>query len=863
MNTLNRTGIYQSAFAVALALTAGPVWAQSTTSPSGDVVMMKAFEVEELRDFADQAIIGTTPVSVSEIGKETIQKELGSRDIPMILNTTPSVFASGDSGGAGDARVNVRGFNQRNISVLINGVPSNDLENGWVYWSNWDGLGDSSSNIQMQRGLSNVTLPTPSVGGTMNILTDPASSAKGGIMKFEAGSDDFFKYGLTLNTGLLEDKFAVTGAIVVKRGDGYVRGTWTKGIAYYLGSTWIVNEKNRLELYAIGAPQQHGQRTFASNIAAYDAGYARSLGYTDADLAGALSNGPVDSGDAFNPNYAPVSSSYTGQQYYWGGLHSRHDDGYLNERENYFHKPQINLNWFSDISDTLKLSTVAYYSGGRGGGSGTLYNTATVYGFGSSSRAFAYYPNSDPLYGSAYNWDATIAANAGTTTVRGDRTKPAGQSLGILRNSVNNQDQYGVVSKLTMDFTDTLSGTVGVDWRTAEIDHFREIRDLLGGDYYIPASGQYSDFDTDAPMGLGDVVDYFNTNTVDWLGLFAQGQYTNGDLTAFGVYGYSSIEYGYTDHFRRASAGSSDEFSVNPGALDGHQIKGGVNYKFSGGFSAYVAGGWVSKVPNFDGVIDDITGTLIDPSNEKYTSGEVGVRWESADRKFNIAANIYFTEWRDRTLVDSGSDTNGDDYVVYLRGVDSDHSGVEIEAAYAPLDWLRFDFAAGLGDWTYTNDVAADARYVGSGLPASDSTVLYTKDLKVGDQPQTQLAYAVTFLPVDGLSIKVQGFWYDRYYSDFDPITRTDATDRGQVWEIPSVALYDLHINYSIPSFSKVFDVDVFAHVFNVFDEVYVRDATDNSSYEAVSSAPSHTAQRAEVFLGAPLTVNFGVKLKF
>ena len=68
---------------------------------------------------------------------------LGSQDIPMILNTTPSVYTTQQGGGAGDARINVRGFNQRNVAVMINGVPQNDMENGWVYWSNWDGVGDA------------------------------------------------------------------------------------------------------------------------------------------------------------------------------------------------------------------------------------------------------------------------------------------------------------------------------------------------------------------------------------------------------------------------------------------------------------------------------------------------------------------------------------------------------------------------------------------------------------------------------------------------------------------------------------------------------------------------------------------------
>ena len=319
--------------------------AQETTTealePDSPVVELEEFEVTSLKTFSDQAIPGETPVAFTELTKETIAAELGSRDIPLVLNTTPSVYATTDSGGAGDARVNVRGFNQRNVSIMINGVPTNDIENGWLYWSNWDGLGDVAATIQMQRGLSNVTLPTPSIGGTMNIITDPASSKAGGSVKLEAGSNGFLKGTLVLSTGLLKEKVAFTVGLVAKRGDGYARGTWVNGTGYYFGATVLINERNRIEMFVIGSPQQHGQRTFASNIAAYDANYARSLGYSEEDIAGALTQGPVDSGYAFNPNYAPVSTSYTGQQYLLGRQCTvREDAGFLNERSNYFTSPR-------------------------------------------------------------------------------------------------------------------------------------------------------------------------------------------------------------------------------------------------------------------------------------------------------------------------------------------------------------------------------------------------------------------------------------------------------------------------------------------------------------------------------------------
>ena len=92
-----------------------------------DVVSLS--DVEVLASRASE----TTPVAYTNVSKEEMEIRLGSQDIPMILNTTPSVYATQQGGGAGDARINIRGFNQRNVAVMINGVPQNDMENGWVY----------------------------------------------------------------------------------------------------------------------------------------------------------------------------------------------------------------------------------------------------------------------------------------------------------------------------------------------------------------------------------------------------------------------------------------------------------------------------------------------------------------------------------------------------------------------------------------------------------------------------------------------------------------------------------------------------------------------------------------------------------
>lgn len=124
-----------------------------------------------------------TPVAVSTIKATEIQEKLGSQEFPEILKSTPSVYTTKQGGGFGDSRINIRGFDQRNTAVMINGMPINDMENGWVYWSNWAGLSDVTSAMQVQRGLGSSKLAISSVGGTINVITKSADKRKVGLFQ--------------------------------------------------------------------------------------------------------------------------------------------------------------------------------------------------------------------------------------------------------------------------------------------------------------------------------------------------------------------------------------------------------------------------------------------------------------------------------------------------------------------------------------------------------------------------------------------------------------------------------------------------------------------------------------------------------
>ena len=161
--------------------TASIYYAQQTQDTVKDT---RSKDIEEviLRGVTDIAKDRKTPVAVSTIKAAQILERQGNQELVELLNTTPSVYATKGGGGFGDSQIVMRGFESRNIAVMVNGMPVNDMEGGTVYFSNWTGLSDVTSFMQVQRGLGSSKLAIASVGGTVNFLTRSADMKKGGVI---------------------------------------------------------------------------------------------------------------------------------------------------------------------------------------------------------------------------------------------------------------------------------------------------------------------------------------------------------------------------------------------------------------------------------------------------------------------------------------------------------------------------------------------------------------------------------------------------------------------------------------------------------------------------------------------------------
>jgi len=838
-----------------------------------------AVEMSELEVLASRAG-EKTAVAYTDVTKEEIALRLGSQDIPLAMNLVPSVYATNQGGGAGDARINVRGFNQRNVAVMINGIPVNDMENGWVFWSNWDGVADVTSSIQMQKGLSAQNLATPSIGGSMNIVTDAAALERGGSFKQEVGAWGFLKSTISYNTGqLMDDKLALSAALVRKTGEGYYTGTWTDAWAYFFGATYNLNEQHRFQFYALGAPQRHGQNLYRLNVASLDRKFAESLDDYNADISEIPECGRDCSGTGSSVSDAAAALLGDQQwQMYTEYTGKRHEENLINERENFFHKPQVALNHYFDINDKMNLISSAYWSGGMGGGTGTY--GSLEWDYSNVQRVVDY--------------DATIFEN-----------DSLGASSGILRNSNNRQTTLGLLSKLNYDVSSDLKAQVGLDYRTARIYHVKTIRDLLGGDYYMTSD---SEFDSDNGQGgLGDPIDYNFTNYVNWLGLFGQVEYSMNALKTYAMAGMTTVKYTHWNHFKDANnydysyvqakdasdldfveglgdatGGHANDLYIEADPITTYQVKGGVLYELGNALSFLnaipVVGkvyddtdvwfnfGLIDKAPIFDQVIQDWDAKMAtDPKNEKFTAFEFGLNAKSNDGLLAGKLNVYNTAWNDRIATKYVQNEDGDDDIIYLTGINQNHFGIETEFAAQINEMFRVDIGMGYGKWEFTDDATGTYR----NSDGTDATYNYAlKDLPTGDMPQTSLNMGLTASPVEGSAVQLTYRWYDRFYSDWSATSREfsdgETPDRMFPWLTPSYGIVDLNASYDLPFDFNGINASVILNVRNLFDEVYIQDATDNSRFNAVPfRVNSHTANAAEVYLGMPTSYNLGLKVNF
>ena len=826
--------------------------------------------LNEVQVVSDIARSRETPVAFSNISPKKLEEELAGQDIPMILNSTPGVYATQSGGGDGDARISIRGFNQRNVAVMIDGIPMNDMENGWVYWSNWFGLDLMTKTIQVQRGLGASKLAIPAVGGTMNILTKGINNKEEVSFSQNVGNNGFLRSTVGYNSGKLKNGWGYSLAGSYKRGDGWVDQTWTEGFFYFMKVQKKFNDHS-LSFTAFGAPQSHGQRSYKKAISLYDMDYAASLGIDTSGVDGnyglrynehwgELNRYTVN----FDENGIPIDTTFAKNEV-------------VNEKMNYYHKPQLSLNHLWSVNKKMVISNVLYASLGNGGGTGIT--PSLVSGSFNSNRQIDFQSMYDRNSGNTresllgFTYDPSIDPSYSSTERK---------STQFLRSSINNHRWFGLLSTYNYQANNEYTFSGGVDLRHYTGEHYREVYDLLGGDYYV-ANDNVAARDSSAIIRKGDKFAYHNDGLVKWLGLFQQMEYNTGNWSAFVNISFSSTGYKRIDYFRPMDLVLNDtimvqvlsygdtifnngnEYTVDsPEArhteskwkwIPGYTFKTGLNYNLDEFNNVFMNLGYLEKAPKFRNIFDFDNRLFANIRNEEVAAIELGHSYSS--NKISSNLNLYHTQWRNKPQ--SGSAVVGGEPIMYnINGINALHKGIEFDVSIKVTEKISLEFLSSVGDWRWTSGDTIrsyDDNNQLIGLDYFDASGVH-----VGDAAQLQLGSSLRYQFNKNAYVKLKAMRFDNHYADFNPFDLQGEDVGRDSWKTPAYSLIDFHGGYRFRYAGMHFDFKI--NVLNVLNTIYISDALNNDSYISGNKF-NFDAASASVFMGMGRRLTSSLKISF
>ena len=772
-----------------------------------------------------------TPVATSTIKGSDIQKKIGTQDITMTLVNTPSIYVSGQGGGFGDTRIAVRGFEQDNTAYMLNGQPINGMEDGKMYWSNWSGMNDVASVVQIQRGLGASKLAISSVGGTVNFVMKSNDKREGGFAYAGFANDNYLKATYSYDTGK-KGKWATSFLMSHWQGDGYNEGTRGQGQTYFLSVGYDVNDKHSLNFLMTGAPQWHDQN------------YGKSI------------SSLLEHGRKYNNN--------------WG----MYGDTYMTERRNFYHKPVFNLNWDWDIDDTSSLSTVVYASTGNGGGTG-----------GRGQRIRNDRGNID--YDAIYGYNLSTSGAGGNYAAEGGYVTRASMNMHNWLGLVTNYET-AINDNLTLNVGADLRTYYGEHFRVVENFHgltsWQEnikLRDQNNNHQHYGSWGTYKNVITTRDMAANpwsatfasfdqdEKIAYSNDERISYAGIFTQLEYTSDNMSAFFQGAVSTQHHQRFDHYQYADQtlidGTSSQATgpLPSGITDGvdsekvdnvgYNAKAGAAWNAWGG-KVFVNAGYYSRQPYHDNIYLNYT-NQINPltTNETIVGLEAGYTYSSPNFSTNV--NLYRTSWADRVVT---SFNVQNDVVTFTtnEGVEQLHQGVEWDFRWKPQPDMPYNLTGFLsvGDWVYQGSVVN--RVVDEDQNVIDTFESDVDGGKVGDAAQFTAGMGIDVQLAERWSMDSDIRFYDNLYADVGAVKEN--------LKVPSYHVVDMGMSYKMYVGEDSNSLNIRLNINNLFDRVYINELRTNIAagdgtgvlYDGIDTAN-------QGYFGLGRTWNVGLRYRF
>lgn len=695
----------------------------------------------------------------------------GAANISSLLTAGRDPFYSAASFNFSAVRFRIRGYDNDLFSTFMNGIPMDNLDNGFTPYGLWGGLNDVMRNRDISWGLRYNTFTYGDIGSNTNIDSRASRQRAQTSISYAASNRNYNnRIMLTHSTGLSKKGWAFTLSGSRRWADeGYVPGTYYNGWGYFAAVDKRIGQNHLLSLTVFGAPTENGRQ---------GAAVQEML-----DLAGT---------NYYNPN--------------WGYQNGKKRSASIGKT----HQPVIILTHDYRLNNKTTLTTAAGFSfGDRSITALDWYNAADP-----RPDYYRYLPSytgtwastTDPVQAAQLealmrsdinyrqiNWQRLYDVNrdsyASIPNANGipGNTVSGHRSRYILEERVINTTRFNLNSTINTRFGDHVDFTAGATYQMQNNHYFKRVDDLLGGEFYVnvnqfaerdfPTDNSAIQFDLDNPNRIlyeGDKFGYDYNININRASGWAQGVFKFNKVDFF-----LAGQYTYTQFYRKGNTrvglfpddskgkGTSNEFH-NYGA------KGGVTYKIDGRNYVYVNASYQTRAPYFENVYISPRTRNAQQSNvesEKIQTVEGGYIMNAP--KFKIRVGGYYTRFQDGMDVMSFYHDTYQNFVNYaLNNIDKLHFGGEFGIEAKLTSTITLNAAAAIGRYYYDSKQNATIT-VDNSASVLGNQIVYAENFRVPSTPQEAYSAGISYRSPKFWFVSLTGNYFDQSYLSFNPLRRT------------------------------------------------------------------------------------------
>lgn len=714
----------------------------------------------------EKSMISIDPMEIAVINLNTADDD-GNEAISSVLTAGNDPFVEAATYDLGSGRFRIRGYNYEDRTTYLNGFKANDLDDGSAYWGLWGGLNDVFRVQSNTFTLDPLTYGFGEIGGGSFIDLRASVQRPQTKAVYNLGNRSYtHRLMLTHSSGEMKNGWSYSFSGSRRWGErGYVEGTFYDAWSYFASIEKKIGDNHRLNFVTFGSPTTRGRST-GSTQEMYD----------------------LTDNNYYNPN--------------WG-----YQNGEVRNSRNYnFHQPIAMLRHDWDISDKVSLMTNVTYQTGYNGTTRLdwfnapdprpeYYRKLPSYQLTEENAAIVRDYIKNNVDAQQIDWDFMYGVNQ-NSNVTIENANGSGESLTgrmssyVVEEQRYDSDKIALNSNVTAFVTKNMTLTGGVNFLYENVDNYKLLNDLLGGEFYVnldkfadrdfPDNEIFAQNDLQNFNGIvyegdryGWNYEIVSRNGGGWLQ--SEWEFSTFDF-------FAAVEASQTSFYRdgKYQNGKFPESSLGKSETQNffnYGGKAGITYKLDGR-NYFVANGTYRTRAPFSRFAYTSPRTrdqlLPDLQNEKIMGGEIGYIFRYPGLKGRITA--FYTEFRDRLESRQIYFDAENSFGTYaLRGVNTRHQGVEFGMEAKATKTLSVTFAGSVGANQYNSRPTRYFTIDNQPFQPVTDEIAYIKNYYLPG-PQTALSL--------GLDYRSPKFWFATLsinhfrgmYLDIFPERRTDRT---------------------------------------------------------------------------------------